>query len=697
LIQRKRRYTAAKGFAIGERAMTTKRMTYHNEAPGIWATTPPTRHGSNGESQAPGTASRRATRTRHEIAIRVFDACAAALTVVACAPVFLLQAVRSLAKTGRVFDRSTRVGKAGRAFEQRVFAAGGFGRRLPVLLDVLGGRMALAGPRVRGPGEARPTGAAAALRPGLVSPYDLRRRLGIAHRTEAEVEEAFAATRTLGACVTLVLRGLVARVIGGRERQVPPRFEILGVSIANGNMADTVSWLSERIKRRQQALVAFVNPDCLNSAFQQPAYRSVLGRADRVLPDGIGVHLACRMQGIALDSNLNGTDLFPVLCERLARDGHSVFLLGGRPGVAAAAAARVRERFPGLTIAGTHHGYFEAAEADDVVRTVNASGADVLLVGLGAPRQELWLDQHRSALHASVLMGVGGLFDFYSGRIPRAPMWLREIGMEWTWRLLQEPRRMWRRYLVGNPLFLWRVWREVRITHRAARRALVQPGPAGGARRRASLRRSTWRARPALSGSAKRLIDVVGAGLLLLALTPLLALIALAIRIESPGPVLFRQHRVGRGGRSFTMWKFRSMYIDAEARKAELLAQNEMTGGVLFKMRRDPRITRVGRFIRRASIDELPQLWNVLKGDMSLVGPRPAVAPEVAQYSLAQRERLDAVPGITCTWQVSGRSEIPFQQQAQMDIDYIYRASLRTDIDLLVRTVPAIVTGRGAY
>jgi lipopolysaccharide/colanic/teichoic acid biosynthesis glycosyltransferase len=145
------------------------------------------------------------------------------------------------------------------------------------------------------------------------------------------------------------------------------------------------------------------------------------------------------------------------------------------------------------------------------------------------------------------------------------------------------------------------------------------------------------------------------------------------------------------------MWKFRSMFIDAEERKAALEAQNEMQGGVLFKMKDDPRITRVGRTIRRLSIDELPQLWNVLKGDMSLVGPRPALPLEVSQYSLEERDRLAAKPGITCTWQVSGRSDIPFDEQVVLDIDYIREQSVKNDLKLLVKTVPAVITGRGAY
>jgi lipopolysaccharide/colanic/teichoic acid biosynthesis glycosyltransferase len=145
------------------------------------------------------------------------------------------------------------------------------------------------------------------------------------------------------------------------------------------------------------------------------------------------------------------------------------------------------------------------------------------------------------------------------------------------------------------------------------------------------------------------------------------------------------------------MWKFRSMYIDAEQRKAELDRQNEMAGGVTFKMKRDPRITRVGRFIRKASIDELPQLWNVLKGDMSLVGPRPPVPKEVDKYSLADRRRLEVIPGITCIWQVSGRSDIPFPEQVKLDVEYIESQSLWTDVVILLKTIPAVFLGRGAY
>jgi exopolysaccharide biosynthesis polyprenyl glycosylphosphotransferase len=195
----------------------------------------------------------------------------------------------------------------------------------------------------------------------------------------------------------------------------------------------------------------------------------------------------------------------------------------------------------------------------------------------------------------------------------------------------------------------------------------------------------------------KRLFDIAVSAILLVLLLPIFLAVGLAIRLEDPGPILFKQQRVGRWGKLFTMWKFRSMYTDAEERKKELMARNEMAGGVLFKMKDDPRVTRVGRVIRKTSIDELPQLWNVLKGDMSLVGPRPPVPQEVDEYSLSDRRRLEVIPGITCIWQVSGRSEIPFDQQVELDVQYIQSQSFWTDIKILLKTVPALLFGTGAY
>jgi lipopolysaccharide/colanic/teichoic acid biosynthesis glycosyltransferase len=199
----------------------------------------------------------------------------------------------------------------------------------------------------------------------------------------------------------------------------------------------------------------------------------------------------------------------------------------------------------------------------------------------------------------------------------------------------------------------------------------------------------------------KRGLDIAVAGLALALLAPLFAVVALAIKLTDNGSVLFWQKRVGRDGRHFPFPKFRSMVVDAEALKDKLLEHNDHhqngTSSITFKMKRDPRVTWIGRLIRKFSVDELPQLWCVLKGDMSLVGPRPPVPREVALYSASDFRRLEATPGLTCIWQVSGRGDIPFDQQVELDVAYIENRSFWLDIKLLFMTVPAVLIGRGAY
>ena len=201
-------------------------------------------------------------------------------------------------------------------------------------------------------------------------------------------------------------------------------------------------------------------------------------------------------------------------------------------------------------------------------------------------------------------------------------------------------------------------------------------------------------------GSAKllkRTLDIVASGLFVLTFSPLFIAVALCIKLTDSGPIVFWQTRVGRWGREFQFPKFRSMVVNAEALQKALLAENDHTASITFKMKKDPRVTWIGRIIRKLSIDELPQFWNVLKGDMSLVGPRPPLPQEVAQYSLADRRRLDVVPGLTCIWQVSGRGDIPFAQQVELDVEYIESQNLWVDIKLLIMTIPAVLLGKGAY
>jgi lipopolysaccharide/colanic/teichoic acid biosynthesis glycosyltransferase len=213
-----------------------------------------------------------------------------------------------------------------------------------------------------------------------------------------------------------------------------------------------------------------------------------------------------------------------------------------------------------------------------------------------------------------------------------------------------------------------------------------------GRMRRFFLRRILWGLD--VGRRTRRAADIVVATLGLIIAAPTLAFSACAIKLTSKGPVLFSQRRVGQHGRDFMILKLRTMYTDAEARRAALLTN---TDEIRFKMRKDPRITPIGRWLRRFSIDELPQLWNVLVGDMTLIGPRPALCSEVDRYDAIALRRLEVQQGLTCLWQVSGRSELSFEEQVKLDIEYIDRTSVADNLRVLARTIPAVLGGRGAY
>lgn len=440
----------------------------------------------------------------------------------------------------------------------------------------------------------------------------------------------------------------------------PAAHRLFGLPLLNASTEEALDLAFCGRRRR----IAFVNADCANIASRDKRYKAALETADLLLPDGAGVALAGKMQGLSFAENLNGTDLFPHLCRRAAREGKSIFLLGGEPGVAELAATAAQDLAPGLHIAGVRHGFFRVDEADDVVDQINASGADILLVGLGAPRQDVWLANLDGVLAPNIRMGVGGLFDYYSGRIPRAPLAFRRARSEWVWRLLMEPRRLAARYLIGNPVFVARAMSD----------AVVSKGDA----------------------IAKRSLDIVGAACGLIALAPIFFFLILSIRLESRGSAFFIQTRIGKCGAPFRMIKFRSMHIDAETRLSEIRAESDREG-VCFKSKTDPRVTRIGRVIRRASVDELPQLFNVLKGDMSLVGPRPALPSEVAAFSSKAHARHAVRPGITGLWQVSGRAEISFDKMIDLDVAYVRARSFALDVVLLFATIRAVVGGRGAH
>lgn len=689
---------------------------------------------------------------------------------------------------------------------------------------------------------------------------------------------------------------------------------LLGVEINNLTVQQFLARLTEFIQSPRTNHIAYVNIDCINIAQVDRNYARILRDADLVYPDGMGVVFASWIFGQPLRERVNAGDLLPEFCRMCVERGYRIYLLGGEPGIAETAARNLMRDFPGLAVVGTHHGYFKESESADLIREINASGAHVLMVGMGAPRQEVWIRRHKESLAAPVAWGVGALFDYYAQKFPRAPVWMRRIGLEWLFRLLLEPRRLWKRYLLGNFIFTFRVaflvicdvligtaswfgayglrawmarqgvvfdkplntldnyitalpfilgvwifvcgmmglYRRRRDLSRVeemggilkaglfyavssmavafmlkeqdlgravigfsilinfllltttriffhayedrqynrgfgrVRSLIVGSGPTAmtvrsrllehpvhehdvvgmvddampvegklaGCRhvgRIAELAELVPRlgidqvffAKPEMPkkeilnlvvecgekksdcrftvvsdmfevlahqveveevddipvnvlGSGKRSMDyvigkrlfdlVVATTLLLPALIFLFPPIWMLLRMKSPGPVLFRHERVGRDGRRFVMYKFRTMHPSVEPYEEAPMRPD------------DPRILGwVGRVLRRTSLDELPQLWNVIRGDMSMVGPRPEMPFIVDRYEKWQRHRLSVKPGITGLWQILGRKDLPLHSNLEYDFYYIRNQSFLFDLSILLKTIPVVLFGEGAY
>lgn len=251
--------------------------------------------------------------------------------------------------------------------------------------------------------------------------------------------------------------------VGSRSPVVtaPARYRLLKVGLDDSSLAavldEFADWLASDSGPMQPA---FVNADCLNRAWTDSSYRALLERLPLVLADGSGIRWALRLlHGVRLQDNVNGTDLFPLLCARAVTEGWRLGFLGSGSDVVEQLVEKTSQRYPGLQIVFARDGYFTDVEQSEVVAAISEARPDILLVGLGAPRQEKWIDANLAQLDVGIAVGVGGLFDFYAEKVRRAPKFVRRIGLEWTWRMAQEPGRLWRRYLLGNPVFLWRAFR----------------------------------------------------------------------------------------------------------------------------------------------------------------------------------------------------------------------------------------------
>jgi len=400
---------------------------------------------------------------------RFFDFFLALAITVAVSPLLLL-VFFSLLPRHKILERNMRVGRWAEPFYCFSFAMGeGFlGRffrklgitKLPVLFNIIRGDMSFVGPRATGPAEMSQREEAVRrrqnIRPGLVSLWWIRKRGNIDYESEIELDIEYVESRSFIGDFGIMLRMIPAVLYGSGVSTGSDSVTIQGISIDNLTMRETVESIVRALDGSHPHQIIFVNVDCINISYRNPKYKEVLSRAWLVLPDGIGLKIAGKLLRQDIKQNVNGTDLFPRLMNALEGTEHGVFLFGARPGVAEDVRAWVEQHCPGTLVSGVQHGYFLEREAAEVIQRIKDSGSKLLLVALGAPQQDLWIAEHLKETGARVAIGVGGLFDFYSGRIPRAPMWMREIGLEWLYRFTQEPGRMWKRYFVGNLVFLWR-------------------------------------------------------------------------------------------------------------------------------------------------------------------------------------------------------------------------------------------------
>lgn len=629
-----------------------------------------------------------------------FDRALAALCILLTAPFLLVRGAIGYIRTGKLFE-TNEVHSGKGQFSLLKFSSFMRGRKLAHLFNIVAGDLQFVGDGQL-VGEALTSQrsnsftkvAAGTPQPCLVNLEKVQERSGT--RYENQTLSDLSSIDKLSILARYVF---IKLIVPSKSYYCPEWFPVLGVPVDNLTLDAAVKTTIDNAREGRKSRMAFVNADCINIAVKHDSYREALRHKTLVFADGIGLQKAAQILSVELRGNVNGTDMLPKLCEQCIEHELSIFLLGGKPGVADEAASSLLKSHPDLSIAGRQHGYFDKENTSQIISKINESGADIVLVAFGAPLQDLWIEEHADQIDASVLMGVGGLLDFHTQRISRSPKWVQDIGLEWIWRLKQEPLRLWRRYLIGNPLFLFRVHRQARDDRNSVNyRRFKNPYKAASEpNKRYKRQQYLWLLKFQLTRIGKRLIDVIGSSVALIMFSPILLLVAALIKLESPGDVLFQQTRVGRYGRPFNMLKFRSMRNDAEEVKKKLSAENEVEGGVTFKMKADPRITRVGKYIRKYSIDELPQLINVIRGDMSLVGPRPPVPSEVDLYTGRDRRRLEVIPGITGLWQVSGRSDTTFEQQVDLDIDYLESRGLVQDVIIMLKTVPAVFSGRGAY
>ncbi|WP_194867983.1 WecB/TagA/CpsF family glycosyltransferase [Pseudoalteromonas sp. PPB1] len=385
---------------------------------------------------------------------------AALLLVIVLVPLFCLNSLAALICFKAPLRRQTWIDVSAQPVSLLGWQVGVF-KRSAVLLNVVSGRIRFVGNPLLRDGVSMPRVArlhSPCGQPGLFDCLWLHSLTGLSADKPLALLHA-QHNQSLFADILLVFKVILCLGLYSKSASTPSSSELFGIPFSNTRMQAAVDWVvkgSAETGTQGCQSAYYINVNSVNLSAGNAQLYQVLQNSDRNFIDGSGMRIAARKAGMNLADNNNGTDMLPGLCQAAAENQRSLFLLGAQPGVAHKAAANLRQQYPGLRIAGVHHGYFD--DDDQVVDCINQSGADIVLVALGSPRQELWIDNNKHKLQAQCALAVGGLFDFFSGNIARAPMWMRELGLEWVWRLIQEPKAKFNRYVLGNPIFLFRVY-----------------------------------------------------------------------------------------------------------------------------------------------------------------------------------------------------------------------------------------------
>jgi N-acetylglucosaminyldiphosphoundecaprenol N-acetyl-beta-D-mannosaminyltransferase len=377
-------------------------------------------------------------------------------------PVFIILIFRKILFKKMIFKDKIIFGKNGKKLKTFLFNLNrNYLKNLTLFLYVFFGKLQLAGPRIKSyMSEKRLPGEHYVLKkkPGIFNLYFIRKSSRIDFEGEHKTNLEYLSKKNIFYDTLLILKTFPALFYSQKVSEYKNSINLLEVDFLNISMNEAINHINKKIKNKEKSSFYFVNPDCFNKTFKDQTYLDVLQKGNFVFPDGIGVNIACKILKTPLKQNINGTDMFPFICRAAVKENHSLYLLGAKPGVVEKMKKSIEEKFPGIRIIGCRDGYFDRnKENKAVINKINKLAPDILLIAFGAPVQEKWIHNNFDELNPIILMGVGGLFDFYSGNTKRAPVWMRETGIEWVYRILQEPKRMWKRYVIGNPLFLFRV------------------------------------------------------------------------------------------------------------------------------------------------------------------------------------------------------------------------------------------------